>query len=127
MGAENVGKSCIAATLVGDPFQECAATEGADLEICNTSNWVKISQEEASQRLSNEYLSNLKSSAVKKASAAENIESRSNPTFFTKIVRFFTSKGSNDDIHAKKLQLSKQKILRKQKQQMTQQLTLKMG
>ena len=66
VGAENVGKSCCVDTLVGVPFEECEATEGADLAICNTSNWVKISQEEASQRLQNKYLYNLKSCADSK-------------------------------------------------------------
>ena len=58
-GAEAVGKTCVAATLVGDPFQECSATQGADLKICNASNWKKITKEEAYQRLQNEYLNKL--------------------------------------------------------------------
>ena len=58
-GPEYVGKTCVAATLVGDPFQECTATQGADIQICNASNWKKLTKEEVSQRLKNEYLSNL--------------------------------------------------------------------
>ena len=108
-GPENVGKTCVAATLVGDPFEECAPTEGADLEICNTSNWVKISQEEASQKIHNKYLCNLKSCADQntfvaglKVEAAEvKVEkTRKNPSFFSKVVRWFSSKratqSSND-------------------------------
>ena len=58
-GPEYVGKTCVAATLVGDPFQECTATQGADIQICNASDWKKLTKEEVSQRLKNEYLSNL--------------------------------------------------------------------
>ena len=58
-GAENVGKTCVAATLVGDPFQENSATKGADISICNASNWKKITKEEVHHRLQIEYLDNL--------------------------------------------------------------------
>ena len=63
-GPEYVGKTCLAATLVGDPYQEKRATEGADLQICNTSNWNKISDKELSESLQNKYFSDLKSSAT---------------------------------------------------------------
>ena len=111
VGAENVGKSCCVDTLVGVPFEEYEATEGADLAICNTSNWVKISPEEASQRLQNKYLCNLKSCADSKAIAAEKnfneryvsaknlgkkkgqtkvlVQANSKQSFFTKVVRLF--------------------------------------
>ena len=58
-GAEHVGKTCVAATLVGDPFQESGATQGADVQMCNASNWKKITKEEAYARLQNEYLKTL--------------------------------------------------------------------
>ena len=92
-GPENVGKTCVAATLVGDPFEESGPTEGADLEICNTSNWVKISQEEASQRMLNKYLYNLKSNADQNTIAAglKFKESKKVSRFFTKAVHWFTS------------------------------------
>ena len=70
-GPEYVGKTCVATTLVGDPYEESSATEGVDLDICNTSNWKKISPEEASQRLKSKYLGNLKSCAESKTSTAE--------------------------------------------------------
>ena len=92
-GPENVGKTCVAATLVGDPFEESEPTEGADLEICNTSNWVKISLEEASQRVHNKYLYNLKSNADQNTLAAglKIKESEKVSRFFTKAVHWFSS------------------------------------
>ena len=70
-GAENVGKTCVAATLVGDPFQESSATQGADMHICNVSDWKKITKEEVYQRLQIEYLSNLAICAESKITSAE--------------------------------------------------------
>ena len=58
-GAENVGKTCVTATLVGDPFQENSATKGADISICNVADWKKVTKKEVHQRLQIEYLSNL--------------------------------------------------------------------
>ena len=87
-GPEFVGKTCVAATLVGDSFQEMGATEGADLAICNTSNWKKISYEEASQRLQSEYLINLKDFAASKTiDAKASVEAN----VFTKAVELVTS------------------------------------
>ncbi|XP_065916153.1 uncharacterized protein [Dysidea avara] len=63
-GPEFVGKTCLAATLVGKPFQEERATEGADLHICNAISWKEISDQEMSQCLQHKYLSDLKSSAT---------------------------------------------------------------
>ena len=108
-----MGKSCCVDTLVGEPFEEYEATEGADLSICNTSNWVKISQETASQRLQKKFLYNLKSCADDKIVAAEkdfseryasaknlgkkeghtkgHVQGSSKRSFFTKVVRLFRS------------------------------------
>ena len=72
-GAENVGKTCVAASLVGDPFEECNSTQGADIQICNAANWKKISKEEASQRLQDEYLSNLTVCAKSNTKEAESL------------------------------------------------------
>ena len=83
-----MGKTCIAATLVGDTFQEREATEGADLAICNTSNWKKISHEEVSQRLQSEYLINLKDSA---ASKTHDAKSSVEANIFTKAVQSVAS------------------------------------
>ena len=71
VGAENVGKTCVAATLVDDPFQECTATQGADLQICTTHNWKKIEKDELSEKLETDYLTSLTSCAESKTSAAE--------------------------------------------------------
>ena len=57
--AKSVGKSCVAATLVGDPFQENSATKGADISICNAADWKKVTKEEVHQKLQIKYLSNL--------------------------------------------------------------------
>ena len=85
-GPEYVGKSCVSATLVGDPFQERSATEGADVSICNTTNWNKISSEEVLQRLQNEYLVSLKGSAeCKTADAQASVEAN----VFTKAIKSF--------------------------------------
>ena len=92
-GAENVGKSCVAATLVGDPFKESDATEGADVEICNTSNWQKITNDELSQKLQSEYLCNLKEIAESKAGIAKtSVETEKKPNIFTKaVIKLFSS------------------------------------
>ena len=71
VGAENVGKTCVAATLVDDPFQECTATQGADINICTTHNWKKIPKEEYSGKLQTDYLSSLTSCAESNTSTAE--------------------------------------------------------
>ena len=87
-GAENSGKTCVAATLVGDPFQECGATEGADLSICNTTNFKKITHEEMTQRLQSEYLLSLKDGARSKSNDAKaSVEA----SVFTKAFESFTS------------------------------------
>ena len=87
-GPEFVGKTCVAATLVGDSFQEMGATEGADLAICNTSNWKKISYEEESQRLHSEYLINLKDFAASKTTDAK---AKVEANVFTKAVQSVAS------------------------------------
>ena len=80
-GAEFVGKTCVVTTLVGDPFEESSATEGADLDICNTSNWNKITPEKASHRIQSKYLGNLKVCAESKKSTAEaNVAAEANVT-----------------------------------------------
>ena len=87
-GPEYVGKTCVSATLVGDPFQERGATEGADLSICNTINWSKVTSEEVSQRLQSEYLASLKDSAESKTDDAQaSIEAN----VFTKAAQYFAS------------------------------------
>ena len=70
-GPEYVGKTCVAATLVGDPFEECSATQGADIKICNTHNWKKIPQEKYSQMLQSRYLTTLTSCAESQTTTNE--------------------------------------------------------
>ena len=86
-GPEFVGKTCVTATLVGDPFEEREATEGADLSVCNTTNWKKITHEEVSERLQTEYLLNLKGCAASKTDYAK---ARVEANVFTKAVQSFT-------------------------------------
>ena len=62
-GPEYVGKTCLVSTLVGDPYQEERPTEGTDVHICNTSNWKKISSQDAMQKLEKNYFTSLKISA----------------------------------------------------------------
>ena len=69
-GAEYVGKTCVADTLVDDPFQECRATQGADIQVCNASNWKKVTKKELNERLQSEYLRNLKISAKEMTATA---------------------------------------------------------
>ena len=57
--AKNVDKTCVAATLVGDPFQENSATKGADISICNAADWKEVTKKEVHQKLQIKYLSNL--------------------------------------------------------------------
>ena len=85
-GPEFVGKSCVAATLIGDPFEDNSATEGADVDICNTSNWNKITPEEASHRLQSKYLSHLKACAKSQASTAEAAKAKPKRNVFTRTV-----------------------------------------
>ena len=85
-GPEFVGKSCVAATLIGDPFEDNSATEGADVDICNTSNWNKITPEEAYHRLQSKYLSNLKACAKSQASTAEAAKAKPKRNVFTRTV-----------------------------------------
>ena len=93
VGAENVGKSCVAATLIGEPFKDSSATEGSDVEICNTSNWQKTTSQQFCQRLQNEYLCNLKENAESKTSIVKaNALTKNKPNIFTKaVVKLFTS------------------------------------
>ena len=77
VGAEYVGKTCVAATLVDDPFQECTATQGADIQICTTQNWKKIPKEAYSKKLQTDYLNSLTSCAESKTPTAEaNVNAR---------------------------------------------------
>ena len=62
-GPEYVGKTCLVSTLVGDPYQEERSTEGTDVHVCNTSNWKKISSQDALQKLEKKYFTSLKKSA----------------------------------------------------------------
>ena len=71
VGAEYVGKTCVAATLVDDPFQECTATQGADIQICTTSDWKKLSPDEYSKKLQTDYVNSLTNCAESKTSTAE--------------------------------------------------------
>ena len=72
-GPEYVGKTCLVATLTGDPYEEQMATEGSDMHVCNTSNWEKISSDEVLHRLQSKYLSDLRQTAKGQAQSAKDI------------------------------------------------------
>ena len=72
-GPENVGKTCLVATLTGDPYEEQMATEGSDMHVCNTSNWEKISSDEVLHRLQSKYLSDLRQTAKGQTQSAKDI------------------------------------------------------
>ena len=72
-GPEYVGKTCLVATLTGDPYKEQMATEGSDMHVCNTSNWEKISSDEVLDRLQSKYLSDLKETAKGQTQIAKDI------------------------------------------------------
>jgi len=73
IGEENVGKTSVVATLVGDPFQESSATKGVDLNITDTSNWKRITKTEVSQSLQTEFLKNLKTCTDIKKNATKDL------------------------------------------------------
>ena len=62
-GPENVGKTCLVSTMIGDPYQEETATEGADVSILNTIDWAKVSKEEVLDRLHHKFLRDWRESA----------------------------------------------------------------
>ena len=72
-GPEYVGKTCLVATLTGDPYEEQMATEGSDMHVCNTSNWEKISSDEVLHRLQSKYLSDLRQTAKGQTQSAKDI------------------------------------------------------
>jgi len=84
-------------TLVGDPYQEARATEGADVSILSTSNWTKVSSEHVSNCLEEKFLRDLKESAKdhREVAMRENLpktatssDASSKPTFLSKAVKF---------------------------------------
>ena len=102
-GPENVGKTCLVSTMVGDPYQEETATEGADVSILNTNDWVQISDEEVLDRLQHKFLRDWRESAkghrevaMSKALAKHNNpdellpeEATAKPSFLNQAVKFF--------------------------------------
>ena len=107
-GAEYVGKTCLVSTLVGDPYQEEIATEGADMSILNTSNWTKITTDQVSDRLQQKFLRDLKESAKSHTKVATGKKmpeatmhypeellpgkSTAKPTFFRKALNFISTR-----------------------------------
>ena len=96
-GPEFVGKTCLVATLTGSPYEEKLATEGSDMHICNTSDWEKISSDEAICRLQNKFLSDLKVSAESRTQSAKDmIEGQATTSVAPSS---FESKPKPDDFH----------------------------
>ena len=103
-GPEYVGKTCLVATLTGDPYEEQMATEGSDMHVCNTSNWEKISSDEVLHRLQSKYLSDLRQTAKGQtqsakdiigaesttSAAASSLKPKPKPSVFHKVFKLFT-------------------------------------
>ena len=66
-GPENSGKTCLIGTLFNEPFQENAATKGADVHICTiyAANWCKCSAKEMAEKLQIKFCKNLNIAAKK--------------------------------------------------------------
>ena len=66
-GPENSGKTCLVATLFDEPFQENAATQGADVHVCTiyAVNWCKCSAKEMEKKLEVKFCRSLSIEAEK--------------------------------------------------------------
>ena len=73
LGQEKAGKSCLVSTLLGDEFEECMATRGADVDVCTVfaSNWSRIEKEGISKKLHKLFYTKLKVTAEIKISAEQ--------------------------------------------------------
>ena len=73
LGQENVGKSCLVGSLLGDKFEENAATKGADVDICTvfSSQWNRVDKKNIPKKLHKMYQCRLKATAEIKISAKQ--------------------------------------------------------
>ena len=122
-GPEFVGKTCLVATLTGSPYEEKLATEGSDMHICNTSDWEKISSDEAIRRLQSKFLSDLKVSAENRTQsakdmiegqaatcvAASSFKSKPKPNVFHRVFKLFTPRSKTYTAPTSKAQAQQSK------------------
>ena len=73
LGQENVGKTCLVASLLGDKFEENTATEGADVDVCTVfaSKWSRVNKKDIPKKLQKIYHCKLKATAEIKISAEQ--------------------------------------------------------
>ena len=71
LGQQSAGKTCLVASLLGDKFEENAATQGADLEVCTifASQWSRIEKKKIPKQLQKRYHCKLKVTAEIKITA----------------------------------------------------------
>ena len=71
LGQQSTGKTCLVASLLGDEFEENAATQGADLEVCTifASQWSRIEKKKIPKQLQKRYHGKLKVTAEIKITA----------------------------------------------------------
>ena len=71
LGQECAGKTCLIASLLGDKFEEQAATRGADIDICKVfaSKWSRVERSKMPKKLKKLYHSQLQVTAKIKISA----------------------------------------------------------
>ena len=69
VGAENIGKTCLISSFLGEEFVEGqSATEGADVEVCKiySKDWSRISDSEKTDLLHHQFIDQFKGSALNK-------------------------------------------------------------
>ena len=71
LGQQSAGKTCLVASLLGDKFEENAATQGADIEVCTifASQWSRVEKKKVPKQLQRRYLGKLKVTAEIKITA----------------------------------------------------------
>ena len=71
LGQEKAGKSCLVSALLGDKFEGCIATRGADVDVCTVfaSNWSSIDKAGIPEKLQKLFHTKLKVTAEVKISA----------------------------------------------------------
>ena len=67
VGAENIGKSCLISSFLGEKFVEGqSATEGAEVEVCKiySKDWKRISDSEKTDLLHHQFIDQFRGSAL---------------------------------------------------------------
>ena len=71
LGQQSAGKTCLVASLLGDKFEENAATQGADIDVCTifASQWSRVEKKKIPKQLQKRYHCKLKVTAEIKITA----------------------------------------------------------